>query len=1309
MTPPLNCRLLTIDSTVFGGGTATGELKRTLLGDDPRATVLQLTLAPSGEAMFVEGTQASEGPCLPMRDVAGIAARIEAFAPDLILFRPVGDEDKAPLFDLGVLLIGQLRKPYAIWIMDDWLSRLAHQTPERYVHYGPAMTRLIARASVRLSISPAMSDALEETTGHPFHDIASGVAPSEWPPRRPRQRMGGQPVLLRYAGGLAPDMTLDSVLDVARAVDALNEVMPIAFEIQTQPHWRRAYGARFEGLLGVSVSDASLAYDAYQRWLRQADMVLLAYNFDEETIRYVKLSRANKLPELLASGAAVVAYGPTGINTLDTLDELDFVRRISRREPKMLRQAIIDLASDDDGREAVGAAGRSHALDVFNRDTIKDRLFALLAPFMKERAPADPVEQAALPAEPAAPRISLVVPNYNSEDFIEATIQSILSQKYSNLQLIVVDGASTDGSRQIIERFLDRIDVLIVEPDEGQYDALNKGFGHADGDILGWLNSDDILLPGALRSVARIFADNPHAEWITGRSSYLSEEGRLLRSDPARPWSWLRFVCGDFRYIQQESNFWTRSLWDTAGARLDTSLRLAGDLDLWARFFDHAQLHSVDAFIGAFRQRLAQRSWAERLAYETEALAVLQKKRDALPDAVLATYGDVIPDRGRLAPRMPFAQLPPGWDAADPPRPQMGANQAVIIPKTPPQDPARLGPPMGPGVSFDGDHCLVARNAPDMTAMRLSRLTATFAPRKPYARYDTSDYTATTPPMPFKVGPVSVYELGVAEYGFAIRLEGGKLKRARFVGTRDMRSLALSLEVDERNVRLVVNGDVLLDGVLEAPVEANDRNVRVGGGDLQRFWNGELAELSLVAVDPDTGHAVSWAVEDAMFWTIERDADKIDATLRRSDNDRPSPLTRYKGKHAGERVFVMGSGPSLNKMDLSVLSGETVFSSNSSFLLFDRIDWRPTYYTCVDSRVLTDQGPANARLLPQNPDNQAYFPRHVHLPDGSRQVLNTRRIIPPNQNRYYFNEVFNNRDNLPYSMVSLDIDQRVYMPFTVTCTMLQIALYMGFSEIYLIGCDTNYVVADNVHQEGRRVGGVGLLLESTEDDDPNHFDPRYFGRGKKWHNPMTERMIEHYGYINEVADEIGVKIYNSTVGGKLEVFPRMSFDTLFPGAVLGEANVVAQPKPTPVNAAPRYDVITIDESFENDAFYELERFPGTGVAFRWMGQQEDAVIETGIPAGRQVRVDVHILHVIEPEALERLDIGVGERFADDAETVTHVDDTFTKSVMIDTGEEPSGSNVTIRLRLGHRSDVSANGDDRSLGAAIHKIEIAECV
>jgi glycosyltransferase involved in cell wall biosynthesis len=185
------------------------------------------------------------------------------------------------------------------------------------------------------------------------------------------------------------------------------------------------------------------------------------------------------------------------------------------------------------------------------------------------------------------PKITVVTPSYNQARFLEATLRSIHEQAYPNLEHIVVDGGSTDGSVEIIQRYADRLAYWVSEPDNGQTDALIKGFTRATGDILAWLNSDDLYEPGTLWEVAEFFAVNPEVQFVYGDAVWIDTEGRILRPKKEIPFCWFIWIY-DHNYIPQPSAFWRRELYHLVGG-LDPRFDLAMDAELWSRFAAHTR------------------------------------------------------------------------------------------------------------------------------------------------------------------------------------------------------------------------------------------------------------------------------------------------------------------------------------------------------------------------------------------------------------------------------------------------------------------------------------------------------------------------------------------------------------------------------------------------------------------------------------------------------------------------------------------------------------------------------------------------
>lgn len=205
------------------------------------------------------------------------------------------------------------------------------------------------------------------------------------------------------------------------------------------------------------------------------------------------------------------------------------------------------------------------------------------------------------------PVISVVTPSFNQGQFLEQTLRSVLDQGYPNLEYVVIDGGSTDDSQEIISKYADRLNYWVSEPDSGHADAINKGFAKTTGDIMCWINSDDKFLPWTLQTVAEIFDSNPEIEWIHGIPSSYDEKGRMFETKPTLK-NKLDFALGKYQWIQQESVFWRRSLWERAGGTMNTDYRFMVDGELWSRFFSHAELVHVQCVLSGLRHHGTRRA-----------------------------------------------------------------------------------------------------------------------------------------------------------------------------------------------------------------------------------------------------------------------------------------------------------------------------------------------------------------------------------------------------------------------------------------------------------------------------------------------------------------------------------------------------------------------------------------------------------------------------------------------------------------------------------------------------------------------------
>lgn len=222
------------------------------------------------------------------------------------------------------------------------------------------------------------------------------------------------------------------------------------------------------------------------------------------------------------------------------------------------------------------------------------------------------------------PKISIVTPCFNHSKYLERTITSVVSQGYPNLEYIIIDGGSTDGSVDIIKKYEKYITYWVSESDQGMYYALQKGFEISTGQIMGWINSDDILHPGSLFTISQVLSDFESVEWIQGCPNIIDELDRIVGVDRTRHVTMFNFYYEknplNWGCIQQESTYWKRSLWDKAGKHISTDYKFAGDFELWMRFFKHAKLYNLNAFTGSFRiSESGQASIENSLSYETEA------------------------------------------------------------------------------------------------------------------------------------------------------------------------------------------------------------------------------------------------------------------------------------------------------------------------------------------------------------------------------------------------------------------------------------------------------------------------------------------------------------------------------------------------------------------------------------------------------------------------------------------------------------------------------------------------------------------
>ena len=197
------------------------------------------------------------------------------------------------------------------------------------------------------------------------------------------------------------------------------------------------------------------------------------------------------------------------------------------------------------------------------------------------------------------PRVSIVTPSYNQGRYLEATILSVLGQDYPNIEYFVVDGGSNDESVEIIRKYGDRLAWWVSEKDQGQSDALNKGFARATGEILAWLNSDDTYFPGAVSEAVANLKGHPEAGMVYGDANLIDETGRVVTKFASKQTDYRRMLRGSV-HIPQATTFFRADLYRQIGP-LDLSLFFAFDYDLWVRLAKVSEIRYVPRLWANFR------------------------------------------------------------------------------------------------------------------------------------------------------------------------------------------------------------------------------------------------------------------------------------------------------------------------------------------------------------------------------------------------------------------------------------------------------------------------------------------------------------------------------------------------------------------------------------------------------------------------------------------------------------------------------------------------------------------------------------
>ncbi len=231
-------------------------------------------------------------------------------------------------------------------------------------------------------------------------------------------------------------------------------------------------------------------------------------------------------------------------------------------------------------------------------------------------------------------------------------------------------------------------------------------------------------------------------------------------------------------------------------------------------------------------------------------------------------------------------------------------------------------------------------------------------------------------------------------------------------------------------------------------------------------------------------------------------------------------LQSFKDKHKGERCFIIGNGPSLNKLDLTLIKKEVTFGVNGIFLNQEKMGFLPTYYVIEDYLVAENRASEINNLK----GTSKFVPTFLDY------------VLEKDSNTVNFNAYMNYSDKIFEPHFSDNCLRKIGVGGSVTFMCLQLAFYMGFNEVYMIGFDHNYAKSE------KKTDSTSVF---SDEKDENHFSPNYSIKGEKWHDPNAERMEKGFSVANEFFINNGRKVFNATYGGHLEVFERKDYDKIF--------------------------------------------------------------------------------------------------------------------------------------------------------------------
>lgn len=383
-------RMLIIDPTPLGNYSATGQIKKTLFGHLGCTNMIQVwehTGADPGLRLFIPSDNSDPNSITPSCSKDELFKILNRFAPTIIYFRSTASEE---LHRFHHQAIDLYNISSIIHIMDDWEARMIWDKNKNYVTLSELLRKSIQQSQVRLTICSNMTHEFTRRYKCNWMDLSNavdfGVTPiSELSSTTSVEVTQSNQVVVKYMGGLADDMNATSILEIATAIEELsNEGINVLFEIYTMSWYMDWANQHLSHFKSISVKPL-VSKENYSETIKSADILLIAYNFDDRSIAYTRLSMANKLPEILATGKMLFAYGPLDIATIEKIDNDDLGAVVSLHDTAQLKNHLRKILLDQDLRRSQGERGLSYARRNYSLRQARHKVNALISLAMAKK------------------------------------------------------------------------------------------------------------------------------------------------------------------------------------------------------------------------------------------------------------------------------------------------------------------------------------------------------------------------------------------------------------------------------------------------------------------------------------------------------------------------------------------------------------------------------------------------------------------------------------------------------------------------------------------------------------------------------------------------------------------------------------------------------------------------------------------------------------------------------------------------------------------------------------------------------------